>query len=299
MYEINSIEEIDFNGLWMKAKQNSSHNKCSMIWADKDRAKKYDEAVKENNRERATERIKKLNINSNSTVLDIGAGPGTLAIPLAKIVKKVTAVEPAQGMFECLKENIEEKNLNNIVCINKKWEDVKTDEIEKHDIVIASFSLGMLDLQDALKKMNDVANEYVYIFHFAGTTQWERRYKEIWQRLGRKYIPGPKSNYMYNILYQMGIYANIEVNETEYNQKFKNLDEAVNESKQMLDITQDEEEILRKYLSGNLVKENGNLVSKGKTIRTMIWWEKKRDKNSNNKIKVKKQKRKNENYNPK
>ncbi|PKP53357.1 MAG: class I SAM-dependent methyltransferase [Candidatus Altiarchaeales archaeon HGW-Altiarchaeales-3] len=279
MCEINSIEDINFNELWMKTKQNSSHGKehksCSMIWHDKDRAKKYDERVKENNRKRAMQQIEKLKINSKSSVLDIGAGPGTLAIPLAKSVKKITAIEPARGMFEYLKQNIEEENLNNITCINKNWEEVNVDEIEKHDVVIASFSLGMLDLREALKKMNDAANESVYIFHFAGITQWERRYKEIWRRLGREYIPGPKSDYIYNILYQMGIYANIEVNETDYNQKFKNLTEAANEFKQMLDIeTPEEDEILREYLSENLVKENGNLVSKGKTMRAMIWWEK-------------------------
>lgn len=279
MREINSIEEIDFNELWMKTKQNSSHGKkhkdCSMIWNDKDRAKKYDEWVKENNRERARQQIEKLKINSNSTVLDIGAGPGTHAIPLAKMVKKITAVEPARGMFECLKQNIEEENLNNITCINKKWEDVNIDEIEKHNIVIASFSLGMLDLREALKKMNDVANEYVYLFWHIGETVWERRYKEIYQRLGREYIPGPKSNYIYNLLYQMGIYANIEVNETEYNQKYKNLDDAANEFKGMLDIeTPDQEEILKEYLSENLIKENGNLVLKGKTMYAMMWWKK-------------------------
>jgi len=145
MCEINSIEEINFNELWMKTKQNSSlgkkHKSCSMIWHNKDRAKKYDEQAKENNRERAMQQIEKLKINSNSTVLDIGAGPGTLAIPLAKMVKKITAVEPAKGMFECLKQNIKEENLNNITCINKKWEELNIAEIEKHDIVIASFSL--------------------------------------------------------------------------------------------------------------------------------------------------------------
>jgi len=291
MCEIKSIEEIDFNELWMKTKQNSSHGKkhksCSMIWHDKDKAKKYDERVKENNRERAMLQIEKLKINSTSTILDIGAGPGTLAIPLAKMVKKVTAVEPAMGMFECLKQNIEKENLNNLACINKKWEEVNIDEIEKHDIVISSFSLDMLSLQDALKKMNDLANEYVYIFYSAGETPWEKRYKEIYHRLGRDYISGPKSNYIYNMLYQMGIYANIEVYETNYTQKFKNLDDAANEFKHMLDIeTPNQEKILKEYLSKNLIKpifptgkfgikENGNLVLKGKTITAMIWWEKK------------------------
>jgi 16S rRNA A1518/A1519 N6-dimethyltransferase RsmA/KsgA/DIM1 with predicted DNA glycosylase/AP lyase activity len=37
-------------------------------------------------------------------VPDIGAGPGTLAIPLAPRVKEITAVEPGAGMVSILQE---------------------------------------------------------------------------------------------------------------------------------------------------------------------------------------------------
>lgn len=45
---------------------------------------------------------------------DIGAGPGTTAIPFAKIVKCVTAVETSDGMLARLKENVSRVNLSNI-----------------------------------------------------------------------------------------------------------------------------------------------------------------------------------------
>jgi SAM-dependent methyltransferase len=272
--------EIDWNELWVKAKQNSTPGKmdgeCCKMWFDKEKAKKYDERVKENNRERAAGQIKKLNINSGSTVLDVGAGPGTLAVPLAKLVKKVTAVEPSPGMIECLKENIKEEGIKNIVCINKKWEDVKTDEIEKHDIVVASFSLGMLNLREALEKMNELARKHVYIFWFSGDTPWEHLYRGAWNELyDKEYIPGPKSDYIYNILYGMGIYANVEVSGMEYSHRFRSLDDAADELMSQLGVeTKKQEDVLRKYLSGKLLKENDDFVSKGKTIKTMIWWEK-------------------------
>jgi len=278
---ISNIDEINWNELWMKTKQNSTLGKmdgeCCKMWFDKEKAKKYDERVKENNRERAAEQIKKLRINSNSTVLDVGAGPGTLAIPLAKLVKKVTVVEPSPGMVECLKENIKEEGIKNIVCVNNRWEDVKTDEVEKHDILIASFSLGMLNLREAIEKMNDLAEKYIYIFWFSGDTPWENLYRGAWTKIHKKeYIPGPKSNYIYNLLYQMGIYANIEVSKMQHSHKFKNIEEAADEIRPQLGIkTKKQEELLKEYLSKKLVNENGYLISKGETTKTMIWWEKK------------------------
>ena len=38
-------------------------------------------------------------IKPDFEVLDIGTGPGTLAIPLAKVVKNVTALDPSKGMI--------------------------------------------------------------------------------------------------------------------------------------------------------------------------------------------------------
>ena len=275
---ITNIDEIDWNELWMDAKQNSTSFKRQKdhanLWHDKNRAKRYDERVKENNRARARETIDKLDISPDSTVLDIGAGPGTLTIPLAKRVKKVTVVDPSPAMIECLKENMKEEGLTNVVCINKKWEEMDTGEIETHDIVIASFSLAMLDIGDALKKMDSLAKRYVYLFWFAGETAWEKTYSDLWPRIHNEtYIPGPKCNYLYNILYQMGVYANIEVIDTEHNQKFLSLDEAVDDLKTNLSIeTPEQEDIVREYLSKKLVKETGGLVSKGKSTYVMIWW---------------------------
>ena len=53
-------------------------------------------------------------INSQSTVIDVGAGSGRWAIPIAKIAKCITAVEPSDIMLSMLRENIATANLNNI-----------------------------------------------------------------------------------------------------------------------------------------------------------------------------------------
>ena len=64
--------------------------------------------------------------------------------------------------------------MKNSRCINRKWEDVEIGtDIAEHDIVLASHSHSMLEIKEAISKMNDVANRYVYIFTFAGAQIWD------------------------------------------------------------------------------------------------------------------------------
>jgi ubiquinone/menaquinone biosynthesis C-methylase UbiE len=278
MNMVETIEELDWNEMWKEAMQNSSFRKRRQrdrteFW-DK-RAKGFNESIKRN--DRAERIIAKLDIKADDTVLDIGAGPGTLAIPLAKMVKQVTAIDPSKGMLACLKENAVTEGLKNITCINKKWENVAIGrDMGKHDIVIASHSLVMLDIHDAISKMNDVATRFVYIFTFAGRRFWD--YDELWLRLfGEEFQPGPDYIYLYNVLYEMGIHANVEIIKSEHNQRFSNLSEAVERWMENLDVSSPEAEVvIRSYLSEKLVVEDGALGSTQEMNSAMIWWKKNR-----------------------
>ena len=273
---IDAIEERDWNELWKKAMQNSSFRKrrtrdTAEYW-DK-RAKGFNESIKSN--DRAEQILAKLDIARDDTVLDIGAGPGTLAIPLAKRVKHVTAIDPSKAMLACLKENAVHAGLSNITCINKRWEDVAIrSDIAGHEIVIASHSLAMEDIQEAVSKMHDVAKRYVYLFTFAGGRFWD--YDALWPILfGEEFRPGPDYILLYNVLYDMGIYANVEITKLEHKRRYSNLDEAVEQWMDNLDVSSSEAEgVIRAYLSEKLIEEAGALWSKQEMCSAMIWWRK-------------------------
>ena len=176
-------------------------------------------------------------------------------------------------MLARLKENASKEKLANVTYINKKWEDVEIgSDIAEYDIVLASHSLTMLDIKEALSKMNDAAKRHVYIFTFAGARMWD--YSTLWPKLyGEEYQPGPDYIYLYNVLYEMGIYANVEITNSEYKQRFSNLDEAVDQWKENLDVlTPDVEEVIRSHLSENLIEEDGTLWSKREMRSARIWW---------------------------
>ena len=106
-------------------------------------------------------------------------------------MKHVTVVEPSSGMLTCLRENAINEGLNNITCINKKWEDaVPGEDLGEYDVVIASYSLAMLDIKKALLKMHKVARHSVCLFTFVGDNMWD--YTELWPVLyNETYKSGP------------------------------------------------------------------------------------------------------------
>ncbi|MDP1051415.1 hypothetical protein Q6251_30685, partial [Klebsiella quasipneumoniae] len=77
-----------------------------------------------------------------------------------------------------------EEGLSNYRCIQQRWEDVELGvDIEPHDVVIASHSLGMFDLREALAKMDAAANRRVYVFTAAGKWFFDDFEEELWERV--------------------------------------------------------------------------------------------------------------------
>ncbi len=271
-----TIEDFDWTEIWNEAIEGSRWGqRAGMPEFWDERVDWFEELVQQS--DRAGMIMSRIETKEDYTVLDIGAGPGTTAIPFAKIVKSVTVVEPSNGMLARLKEKASKHNLANIAYIPKKWEDVEmgTDiEAGEHDVVIASHSLVIKDIKDALVKINDAVKRNVYIFIVAGR-RTEKEGSSLWSLFNReKPALRPDYIYLYNILYQLGIYANVEIIDANHNMQFPDLNAAVQHYKKWMNVSGDDEEKLRLYLSENLVKENGAFWLRH-TLRTaMISWRK-------------------------
>jgi len=256
----------------------STARECARIWESRESALKFWNMSKENSH-RVEGTIAGTAITPNSRVLDIGAGPGTLAIPFARKVASVTAVEPAEGMVSVLKEKMAEEGVSDIDVVQKRWEDVSVaDDLDPpYDVVIASFSLGMPDIRAAIEKMIASAGPggHIYLYHFAGETHWDRDCRDLWPRLhGVDYQPGPKADVLYNVLYSMGIYPSMSTFRLQHAQRFANKEEAMEHFRHQYRITTAEQEaIVRDHLGRVLVEENGGFSLPASSIRVKIWWE--------------------------
>lgn len=136
---------IDWNLMWKRSLFASRQGCLENDYEKDDAADRYDksEAIRQDGERRAVA----LEIDPTWTVLDIGSGPGTLALPLARRAEMVTVVEPSPAMVKRLKRHIAEEGFSNIRILPDKWENLSDDEVGQHDVVIASYSLAFLDLR--------------------------------------------------------------------------------------------------------------------------------------------------------
>ncbi|MDX8551236.1 class I SAM-dependent methyltransferase [Methanospirillum sp. J.3.6.1-F.2.7.3] len=262
---------INYNELWRILHQRRRAG--GQDW-DK-RAHSFFKAVSGNND--AEKVIPSLNLTDSDTVLDMGAGTGRIAVPMAKYAAHVTALEPSSGMASCLEKSMEEEGLSNYTLVRKRWEDVKIgQDIPVHDVVFASNSLGFPDLADGLKKLDAAARKAVHILWFAGP-QRHPMDPELKKRLGREEERdfGPDYIFIAQVLHDMGIYANVEVHPTRTVHRYENLDEAVAWWEERGDISPEEKPILREFLSEKLnCTVDGHPVMQRNGWRARIWWEK-------------------------
>lgn len=149
--------EINWEQLWLDAKRGSVLEKrpedLEIEIYDRG-AEAYRDAIKEKSHEyrqvleygQQIVDVLKAIIKQDFAVLDIGTGPGTLAIPLAKRVKTVVALDPSKGMINAVEESAVADGIDNIATITKTWQEVDDTEIrEKFDLVISSEVVWQFD----------------------------------------------------------------------------------------------------------------------------------------------------------
>lgn len=270
--EVEINYKVDWNGLWNKSLQNLPKKNNPESWDNI--ASKFNEWMeKDDYPEKLLNRIE---LDSNDSVLDIGCGNGVITIPLAQKAIKVTAMDISSKMLEILKKNAKDSGLNNINTCNRRIEDVTEEDVDKHDVVVASRSLnGVSDIGKELEKINNIAKKSVYL------TLWgadNRRFeREMAQLLGRESHRHPDYIYVYNILHDLGIYANVEMLESNTRNYYSNVEEALDRLRWRIgDLNKDEESILREYLEENMIKTTDGTItySNGKADWVLIWWKK-------------------------
>ena len=275
----------EWNEIW-KARQrlheSSKHsNDPSHNWNKRENAERYDSTSRSEYDERIVTTINGLNITKESHVLDIGAGPGTLAIPLSSRVNEITAIEPGEGMAAIMAERMKKDGISNISIICKRWEDIVPagDLFGQYDVVVASLSLTMEDIRLALRKMDAVSRGSVYLFWFVDMPFWERMYADLWEPLhGLPYHPSPKADCLFGVLYQMGIYANVEMLPLKKEYRFTTTDEMIAFFRRRFNVTKPEQErVLDDYLTPLVRTEGSEIVISGDSTFAKIWWKKKQD----------------------
>ncbi|HII97670.1 MAG TPA: class I SAM-dependent methyltransferase [Methanoregula sp.] len=227
------------------------------------------------NRDQTLARLNAMAIPPGSRVLDIGAGPGTFAIPLASGGCAVTAVEPSSVMREALGEQIENEGISTITVIPKCWEDVSLPALgEPFDAVIASYSLTMMDIAGAVAKMQDCCRGTVHLFWFLTPPTWAQVNRDLWPLIHGGEFPGePMADWLWQVLAEMGIYANLIVEEKSACTRFATIDDAMEEySRRLRCTTPAHADTLANYLHATLRLDADGYTIGNRTLGAHIWW---------------------------
>ena len=266
---IENPNDVDWTGFWaerLATKVDKDWDKAAPGFFKRTRKEDYQTAL-----------FDKLILDANDTVLDVGCGEGSVTIPLAKRVKKVIGLDSSPKMLEYLEKRAVENNVRNIESVLKPIEDIKYDEIGDVDVVVCSRSLnGIVPIDEVLLELNKIANKYVFITIFGPENK--KIEKDFDKEIGIKTEDFPDYNYFFNILFNMGIYANIERFDLNNYREYDSIEDAADNGKFRLDLYSDEQkEQLKEYLKRVLTfdEETGKYYNvKDKADWIMVWWKK-------------------------
>jgi len=118
-------------------------------------------------------------------VLDIGSGPGTMALPLSRKVSSVTALDEAEGMIAVLKEECLECGIGNITTNMSSWNDAKYED--DFDLVLASLSPAVR-CGDDLLAMERASRDRCCLIT-ACPSDWMTMRNELWERVVGRFVP--------------------------------------------------------------------------------------------------------------
>jgi len=220
-----------------------------------------------------------LNLQGGETVLDVGAGTGRLAVPIAMTAAHVTALDPSEGMLNVLRERMAAEGLTNYSCVKMRWEDaVIGREIEPHDLVIAAFSLGFYDLAAALEKLDSAATRAVHLFWHAGEWRGPEEmalYRAVFGEEATMRKGYPDYIFPVNILHDAGIYPNVRIYNAVWETVYDSPEEAARTWVAMHNPRMEDLSPVRDYFARVLYRdEAGKYVETTRRPTAAVWWEK-------------------------
>lgn len=250
------FKDLDWALLWKQAKAKKNwRKKDSKAWD-----KKAASFAQRTSRSVYTEKfLTLLQPEPDWTVLDIGCGPGTLALPIADQVRHVTAVDFSKAMLSILQQRAKEQHLANIQTRQLSWQDNWQDAgIKPHEVAIASRSLAVPDLKAALEKLCRYGTKKICITDRVKHGPMD---PDAFAALGRKLESGPDFIYTVNLLYQMGYLPSVSFIRLEESLPYSSFEEALASYTWMFtDLTEDEKILLGRYVSSMTSTKADNTV---------------------------------------
>jgi SAM-dependent methyltransferase len=192
-------------------------------------------------------------LSPTKTLIDVGAGTGRHATPLAERLEWVTAVEPSDGMRSHIPHR------DNMTIIASTWEDA---EVAPADLVICSHVLyGVADPVAFIEKLQRSARERVFVM--MRETDLPHPAAVLLRRLAAHAGPRlPRFSELFMLLLQIDIPADVKFIRYPIVTHYASMEEALTDSRALFGDGWDEDRA-RQLLGEILSKDGDELVFEG------------------------------------
>ncbi|MFA5313402.1 MAG: class I SAM-dependent methyltransferase [Methanomassiliicoccales archaeon] len=137
-------------------------------------------------------------VEETDDVLDIGAGPGTFALPLSNHVRSVTALDEAERMLGVLDEECRRRDIKNISTVHKDWLEHSDDK--GYDLVLSALNPAIKTSGDLLRMESAGRSRSCIIT--ACPSNWMGTRNDLWTKVVGEFLPSDANSVKYplNIL---------------------------------------------------------------------------------------------------
>ncbi len=244
-----SIEDIDWHKEWRE-------HQCRRRAADnKDYWNKRAHSFYRNagTSPYASEFMRLAAVQPGETILDMGCGCGTLALPYARAGHEVFACDFSQVMLELLENAAKEEGLDQLIHTKLlSWDDDwDVADVPVADVALASRSMAADDLQDAIEKISSRARRRVCCT--LGTNASPRIDPVLMRAIGRPEPGAPEFVYAMNLLWSMGWLPELNLIDSARQDLFERPEDAVAKHAGILECTPEELTALQAYVDEHLV----------------------------------------------
>ncbi|MBI3030369.1 MAG: class I SAM-dependent methyltransferase [Candidatus Rokubacteria bacterium] len=206
------------------------------------------------------------------TALDVGAGCGALAIPLAERLRLVTAVEPAPAMAKALVEEARACGLTNVSVLEAAWGDVP---VPPHDLVLCAHVGNLLDRDSPFLREGPAhARKGVAFVRDATGSGDKFFFAELYPiLLGRPYGGPCEEEETVEALARLGVAPTVTLVDYRSDQPFTDLEEACDFWMEYMGLQGEQPRaFLRTFLAGRLVRDGDEWIAPYPKRAAVIWW---------------------------
>ncbi len=212
-------------------------------------------------------------VNPDQTVLDVGAGGGRLALPIALKCRSLVAVEPSESMAYVLTQQAQESGIENVSVVQAEWQDARVDPA---DIVLCAHVIYTIqDIGGFLIKLDAHAKKSVLVVVYNAPPQ--SQIYGLWQEVhGKERLPLPSLPELKEVLEELGINHQVDLMPPQSPRGFDNLEDAISQLSRRLYVAEGsaQEQRLKQVLPGFLSEDGALRIRDSQPLRpALVSWQ--------------------------